>query len=94
MTAGVFILEVTWVQPLKLHQRRKHTVIQNSLVGIGVELAMNWDQELQCIPAETLPDHNTTSAKLYHGQNAFWQEAFSSLMPNLNSAIRTVEGEP
>ncbi|XP_071041436.1 uncharacterized protein [Parasteatoda tepidariorum] len=47
MTAGIVVIEVTGVHPVKLPQRRKHIVIQNSAVGIGIELTMNGDQGSQ-----------------------------------------------
>lgn len=44
MTAGVVTLEVIWVQSVELSHCRKHIVIQNRAVSIGVELTMNRDQ--------------------------------------------------
>lgn len=44
MTAGVVVLRVTCIQPVKLPQHRKYTVIQNSAVCVDVELTMNLDQ--------------------------------------------------
>ncbi|GFV22017.1 hypothetical protein TNCV_4527021 [Trichonephila clavipes] len=45
MISGVVSLEVTMIQPIKSPQRRKHIVVQEIAVGVGVELTMNWDQE-------------------------------------------------
>ncbi|KAG8188354.1 hypothetical protein JTE90_022554 [Oedothorax gibbosus] len=94
MTTGIVVLKVTGVQPVKLPQRRKHVVVQNSAVGIGVELTMNGDQRSQSIPGETPPDHNSTSAELDCWHNTFWQETFSRQTPDPGPAIRTVKGEP
>ena len=94
MTTGIVVLKGTGVQTAKLPQREKHIVIQNSAVGIGVELTMNGDQGSQSIPGETPPDHNSTSTELDFWHNAFWQETFSRQTPDPDPVIRTVKGEP
>jgi len=94
MTTGIVVLKVTGVQPVKLPQRRKHIVIENNAVGIGVELAMNGDQGSQSIPGESSPDHNSTSAELDCWHNAYWQEMFFRQTPDPDPVIRTVKGEP
>lgn len=51
-----FILEVLPVQPVELPHLRKYNVIQNSTIGVCVELTMNWDQGFQAKLGKTSTD--------------------------------------
>lgn len=88
-------MEILWIQPLELPQRMKHTIIQNSAVGVEVEFTMNWDQGSETKLGKTTPKHNSTSAELNCGNNAFWQEASPGRYQNqaLLSKRRTVNLE-
>ncbi|GFW49644.1 hypothetical protein TNCV_2844241 [Trichonephila clavipes] len=70
ITADAVILEITWVQSVKLSQRRKHTIIQNNAVDTVVEVTMNRGPGSQNKLGKTLSDRNSTSNEFNSGHNA------------------------
>lgn len=91
MIAGNVILEVTWVQSVELSHCWKYIVIQNSAVGIGIELSIKQDQGSQTKPGKISPDHNFFSAEINCGHNTFWMLAFTRQTPNPEPKIQMVE---